>query len=178
MAVVWAHYLGACVSPRPVLSCDWSGPSIPLVTSLNPQQDPRLFGVFAMGAAALCVLITGWVSRRRENARAGIKIAIGVRLHACAAFYVFPFLLSSNIFVVTGTTVAERVVYLPSLGVCMGYGLLASGWLDGESVWGDVSFRNAAQSAADYGKVDCAKYTTCRDGAKVRRAQLRVVQSS
>jgi hypothetical protein len=133
MAVVWAHYLGACVSPRPVLSCDWSGPSIPLVTSLNPQQDPRLFGVFAMGAAALCVLITGWVSRRRENARAGIKIAIGVRLHACAAFYVFPFLLSSNIFVVTGTTVAERVVYLPSLGVCMGYGLLASGWLDGES---------------------------------------------
>ena len=41
-------------------------------------------------------------------------------------FYAFPFLLSSNILVVVGTTVAERVIYLPSLGVCMGFALVLS----------------------------------------------------
>jgi hypothetical protein len=52
---------------------------------------------------------------------------------ACAAFYAFPFLLSANVLVVVGTTVAERVMYLPSLGVCMAYGLCFSGALgDGD----------------------------------------------
>jgi len=45
------------------------------------------------------------------------------RVMACIAFYVFPFLLSSNVFLVVGTTVAERVAYLPSLGVCMAFSL-------------------------------------------------------
>jgi len=130
IAVVWAHYLGSCLSPRPVLSCDWSGPSIPLVRSFNPFQDPRLFGVAAMLATCLFMLRLGFAPRHCSNARIDGKTAVGVRLLICAAFYAFPFLLSSNIFIVTGTTVAERVAYLPSLGVCMGYGLLFSGWLD------------------------------------------------
>ena len=131
MAVVWAHYLSSCLSPRPVLSCDWSGPSIPLMRTCNPFQDPRLFGVIAMLAACLFILRLGFLSRLGTHARLDHKTAVEARVLTCFAFYAFPFLLSSNLFVVTGTTVAERVAYLPSLGVCMGYGLIFSGWCDG-----------------------------------------------
>ena len=41
-------------------------------------------------------------------------------------FFAFPFLLSTNIFLAVGTTIAERCIYLPSLGVCVGYALLFS----------------------------------------------------
>jgi hypothetical protein len=53
---------------------------------------------------------------------------------ACFGFYFFPFLLSANVLVVVGTTVAERVAYLPSLGVCMGLALLFVGGREEEEV--------------------------------------------
>ena len=79
-------------------------PSIPLVETL---QDPRIVNiVLCLGGAAALVVVCGCQGYTRPRA----VTAFG--------FYAFPFLLSSNLLVVVGTTVAERVIYLPSLGVC------------------------------------------------------------
>ena len=148
IAWIWCHYLFACASPAPVLSPDWSAGSIPLVTKLSPlgprldefgtehaSGDPRalLAALTLLGGASIVAFASGCLdcTPRRKTAASAESRALRQPLRrthppvlACVAFYVFPFLLASNLFVVVGTTVAERVAYLPSLGVCMAYGLL------------------------------------------------------
>ena len=64
----------------------------------------------------------------------------------CALFFAVPFLLSTNLFIVVGTTVAERVLYLPSLGAAMLYGLVFSGTMEEEE---DVLHPRQSSAAAD-----------------------------
>ena len=66
--------------------------------------------------AVVTLAIARWGCGRSTRPR--VMISIG--------FFAFPFLLSTNIFLAVGTTIAERCIYLPSLGVCVGYALLFS----------------------------------------------------
>ena len=53
--------------------------------------------------------------------------AVGV----AAAFIVLPFLPASNLFFPVGFTLAERIMYIPSIGACVLTGLLHSRWVAG-----------------------------------------------
>ncbi|CAN8023406.1 unnamed protein product, partial [Ixodes persulcatus] len=102
------------------LCCDWTMGSVPLVESFT---DPR-------NAATLTLLVAlvalTWTALFSASARHSDVIFFSLSLVA------FPFLPASNLFFHVGFVVAERILYLPSMGVCL---LVAHGW--------DALLRNA-----------------------------------
>lgn len=94
------------------LCCDWTMGTIPLVESfLDPRNLSTLAAyvfLFLMTCAALCT----------ENKQRSVVILMSL------AFMIFPFLPASNLFFPVGFVIAERVLYMPSMGFCLlvGYG--------------------------------------------------------
>ena len=86
------------------LCADWTMGTIPLITSFN---DPRnlLTVVTIIAMAMLCLYGVS------ERAHKSVVVAL--------SFIVFPYLPASNLFFPVGFVVAERVLYLPSMGFCM-----------------------------------------------------------
>ena len=113
IAWVWAEYSLAVAFPRE-LSCDWSYPAIPPISTL---RDARLLTLVAFLGLWLLLLI--W-SAALETPRPRLLISI--------TFGLLPFALASNVVTVVGTSKAERLLYLPSLGGCMAVGLFLD-WL-------------------------------------------------
>jgi tetratricopeptide (TPR) repeat protein len=107
--VVLTKYLGLLAWPG-TLSSDYSFNQIPVVTS---ALDPRL--LVALGVLAL-VTAAFVVAARRAPA-----------LAVAGAFFFVPMAATANVLVVIGTIMAERLVYLPSLGWC-----LVAGWVVAE----------------------------------------------
>ncbi|KAJ8894958.1 hypothetical protein PR048_000266 [Dryococelus australis] len=95
------------------LCCDWTMGTVPLVTSVF---DPRNLVTLASYLGVLVVLYTAVVSENRQQATV---------LFMSLAMLVLPFLPASNLFFPVGFVVAERVLYMPSMGLCM---LVAYGW--------------------------------------------------
>ncbi|KAF6216658.1 hypothetical protein GE061_001004 [Apolygus lucorum] len=95
------------------LCCDWTMGTVPLVSSLI---DPRNLGTLAMYATITAIIHTAYNSNSRKKTSV---IIMGL------AFMILPFLPASNIFFPVGFVVAERVLYLPSMGFCV---LIAYGW--------------------------------------------------
>ena len=106
--VVIAGYIGLLAAPIS-LSADYSFNQIETVVSVF---DPRLWAsvvlIGAIGAIA-------WQTRRNAPA-----------LLWCAAFAVCTMSLTSNLLFPIGTIKAERLMYLPSVGWCIGTGFLAA----------------------------------------------------
>lgn len=98
---VQAKYAGLLVWPRR-LSSDYSFDAIPVVVG---PLDPRLWGALLWAAALACIFAWAW---RRSR-----PVAVGI------ATWVLFLLPTSNLFLATGTVMAERVAYLPSLGACL-----------------------------------------------------------
>ena len=86
------------------LCCDWTMGSIPLITSLS---DPRNLSTILFVVAAFNVVVVG-VMRR------GCDVIL-----LSVALIVIPFLPASNLFFPVGFVIAERVLYLPSMGFCL-----------------------------------------------------------
>ncbi len=104
---VYCLYLRDAVYPFR-LAPDWSGVGIDLITT---WRDPRIICVLLLWIGVLLCGISLWRGRA-SNARR-------ILLTAFFAFTLSPFLLSSNLLVVTGLMKADRVIYLPLLGFCM-----------------------------------------------------------
>lgn len=102
-----AVHVGFLVFPYH-LSHDWSADSLPLVTHL---RDPRLVWPVLCIAAALAMVGHSVIRRQR---RGGQDHARSVGFAMC--FFGATFLMSSNLLVTVGFVVAERVLYLPSVG--------------------------------------------------------------
>lgn len=91
---------------------DWRFGTVPLITSTDDLRNIltviTLTGTIALGVCGLCF-----------DTRQSKKLIFGLSL------MVFPFLPASNLFFPVGFVVAERVLYLPSLGYCfvVGYGI-------------------------------------------------------
>ena len=98
---VQVKYALLCLWPHP-LSADYSFDAIPIARSL---ADPRALAGLAFLGVLATTAIWGWRHSR--------PLAIAALLWA-----VF-FLPSSNLFFGTGTIMAERLAYLPSLGVAL-----------------------------------------------------------
>ena len=112
------------------LSFDWSMEAVPLVTSL---ADPRNLASLLLysGLAALGIIyLSGW---RRPNwsttSSAGPR-RLSFEDPSCSstgddvvilslALLVLPFLPATNLFFYVGFVVAERILYIPSMGACM-----------------------------------------------------------
>ncbi|XP_077196072.1 protein O-mannosyl-transferase TMTC1 isoform X1 [Paroedura picta] len=92
----------------PVTLCyDWQVGSIPLVESL---WDARNFATLLLAAVLLllglhCIIIFKKLEHR--------EVLVGL------LFLVFPFIPASNLFFRVGFVVAERVLYMPSMGYCI-----------------------------------------------------------
>ncbi|KAK9498194.1 hypothetical protein O3M35_004065 [Rhynocoris fuscipes] len=95
------------------LCCDWTMGTVPLVTSI---LDPRNISTVCMYLVLGALCHTAITSRRHVKTT---TIIMGL------SFLVLPFLPASNIFFPVGFVVAERVLYMPSMGFCM---IVAYGW--------------------------------------------------
>jgi tetratricopeptide (TPR) repeat protein len=109
-------YAVQCVAPRHLVS-DYSFDAIPVARSMT---DPRaLAGVlFLAGLAAAAVW--GWKASR--------PVALAVLV------WVVFFLPTSNLLFATGTIMAERLAYLPSLGLCLAVAHFGAGLAAGDGV--------------------------------------------
>ena len=93
-----------CVAPRHLVS-DYSYDAIPIARSV---ADPRVLAGLAFVAALAAAAAWGWKHCR--------PVALA------AIVWVVFFLPSANLLFATGTLMAERLAYLPSLGVCLAIG--------------------------------------------------------
>lgn len=91
------------------LCCDWTMGTVALLKS---WRDPRNIATVTLVIALIVAAIHGL--RTRSSA-----LSMGL------ALLVLPFLPASNLFFPVGFVVAERVLYMPSMGWCL---LVAHGW--------------------------------------------------
>ena len=93
------------------LNVDWRFGGVPLINSLmDPLNLLTLLTLVCV--AAVCVWSVSGSGERHRTAVLGLSLLI------------LPYLPASNLFLPVGFVVAERVLYLPSMGFCMlvGYG--------------------------------------------------------
>ncbi|XP_076332869.1 protein O-mannosyl-transferase Tmtc3-like isoform X2 [Tachypleus tridentatus] len=103
------------------LCCDWTMGSIPLVTTLYDFRNLATVVLYVY-----FVVIFRWTSGAEEK-QISIFVAVGLT--------VLTFLPASNLVYPVGFVIAERVLYLPSMGFCM---LFSVGW---EQLWKQKSLR-------------------------------------
>ncbi|CAN0262414.1 protein O-mannosyl-transferase TMTC3 [Lampetra fluviatilis] len=90
------------------LCCDWTMGTVPLLVTL---ADPRNMATLAMYAALGCL------AQRALTGDRALAMALSL--------LVLPFIPACNLFFPVGFVVAERVLYVPSMGFCM---VVAMGW--------------------------------------------------
>jgi protein O-mannosyl-transferase len=104
-------YAILCVWPYP-LSSDYSMNAIPVARSF---ADPRALAGLAFVSLAVAAVVWGW-RHSRPVALSGLV-------------WLLFFLPSSNLLFPTGTIMAERLAYLPSLGICLLAGHLGASFV-------------------------------------------------
>ena len=97
------------------LSFDWSMDAIPLVNSLNDIRNIFTLIWYSCLAAISLACIT--------NLRATVNYAPGLDksqvLLVGLSVLVLPFIPATNLFFYVGFVVAERILYIPSMGFCL-----------------------------------------------------------
>ncbi|GFY44676.1 protein O-mannosyl-transferase Tmtc3 [Trichonephila inaurata madagascariensis] len=94
------------------LCCDWTMGTIPLVESIfDPRNVATLTFYCVLGAVV-------WVALKADTKHFQL-------LSVSLSLLVLPFLPASNLFFPVGFVVAERILYIPSMGFCL---LVAYGW--------------------------------------------------
>ncbi|XP_030581130.1 protein O-mannosyl-transferase TMTC1 [Archocentrus centrarchus] len=92
----------------PIMLCyDWQVGSIPLVESLGDVRNVATL-LLAVVMITLCLHCTS--ALQKQDSR---EVLVGL------LFLVFPFIPASNLFFRVGFVVAERVLYMPSMGYCI-----------------------------------------------------------
>ncbi|XP_060651327.1 protein O-mannosyl-transferase Tmtc3 [Drosophila nasuta] len=114
-----------------LLCCDWTMGTVPLLEGFADVRNVAtlctFLGLAALTAKACC-------SRNLPQSRI---------LLMCLGWLVLPFLPASNLFFPVGFVVAERILYMPSMGYCL---LVAYGFQQLQSRW-SRSGRRVAQLA-------------------------------
>ena len=124
------------------LCCEWSMGAIPV---LADPSDPR--NLWTAGAYLILIAIGLYALSLPARARARLPLAGGLALLGIT------FAPASNIFFTVGFSVAERVLYLPSMGYCVLLTTLLGAGLDAAS---PASPPSSADAEAD---ADAAKGT-------------------
>lgn len=98
---ILGRYIYLLCYPHP-LSCDYSFNTIPMVTTFG---NGRFLLALALHIGGLYFVWKGW--KKKEAYSYGIL------------FYLITISIVSNVFMLIGTNMAERLVFLPSLGFCI-----------------------------------------------------------
>uniref|UniRef100_A0A8C4RKU1 dolichyl-phosphate-mannose--protein mannosyltransferase n=1 Tax=Erpetoichthys calabaricus TaxID=27687 RepID=A0A8C4RKU1_ERPCA len=92
----------------PVVLCyDWQVGSIPLVETM---WDSRILAIILFGVMMISLCLHCLLTLQKLGSR---EVLVGL------LFLVFPFIPASNLFFRVGFVVAERVLYMPSMGYCI-----------------------------------------------------------
>jgi tetratricopeptide (TPR) repeat protein len=131
LTALWVQlkYLGLCLVPRHLVS-DYSFDAIPVARSV---ADPRVLGGIVFVAGLVAAVAWGWRQSR--------PIALA------ALVWIIFFLPSANLLFPTGTIMAERLAYLPSLGLCLAAGHLGAAFAARERPAGTVRARRIGVAA-------------------------------
>ncbi|XP_061769115.1 protein O-mannosyl-transferase TMTC1 isoform X2 [Nerophis ophidion] len=101
-------YFNTWLLLAPIVLCyDWQVGSIPLVESLCDIRNVASV-LLAVGMVALCLNCMRSLQRQKSK-----EVLVGI------LFLVFPFIPATNLFFRVGFVVAERVLYMPSMGYCI-----------------------------------------------------------
>jgi len=103
--VLFGKYIHLLITGYP-LSCDYSPQAIPVARSLSV---PVAWGLACLAGSFVCA---GVSLRRRKTMAAAI------------GWFLISYAPAANVLVLIGTTFAERLMYLPSVGVAMIWGLV------------------------------------------------------
>uniref|UniRef100_A0A0K2UVT7 dolichyl-phosphate-mannose--protein mannosyltransferase n=1 Tax=Lepeophtheirus salmonis TaxID=72036 RepID=A0A0K2UVT7_LEPSM len=95
------------------LCCDWTMGSVPLVPGFSDIRNLSTCLFFIVGGAMALLILRGLLKSSREQRS----------LFAALCLIGLPFLPASNLFFPVGFVVAERVLYIPSMGFCLLIGL-------------------------------------------------------
>lgn len=104
-------HAGLLVWPA-TLSADWACLSVPVITELSDPRICQVAGLLAVLLATVVYLVLP--SPRGFQSRATKKLVA-----VCFTMSLFPFLPSCGAFLTVGFVVAERLLYSPSMGVCL-----------------------------------------------------------
>ncbi|MBN1347270.1 MAG: tetratricopeptide repeat protein [Phycisphaerae bacterium] len=104
-------YLRLLVWPHP-LCCDYSYPQIPVAGALT---EPAVL----VGLAWIAGFIVSFFLVGRLASSYTWTVAVW-----CLGFFLITYAMISNAVLVIGTIFGERLIYLPSVAFCMGFGLL------------------------------------------------------
>ncbi|XP_032893910.1 protein O-mannosyl-transferase TMTC3 [Amblyraja radiata] len=94
------------------LCCDWTMGTVPLVESILDVRN--------LATLAFYVLVALLILNSLRNPGESSQVVL-----MALSFMVLPFIPASNLFFPVGFVVAERVLYVPSMGFCL---LVAHGW--------------------------------------------------
>ncbi|XP_054655852.1 protein O-mannosyl-transferase TMTC1 [Dunckerocampus dactyliophorus] len=101
-------YFNTWLLLAPIVLCyDWQVGSIPLIESLSDIRNVASV-LLAVVMVALCLNCIRSLQRQKSK-----EVLMGI------LFLVFPFIPASNLFFRVGFVVAERVLYMPSMGYCI-----------------------------------------------------------
>ncbi|XP_061816614.1 protein O-mannosyl-transferase TMTC1 [Nerophis lumbriciformis] len=101
-------YFNTWLLLAPIVLCyDWQVGSIPLVESLCDIRNVASV-LLAVVMVALCLNCIRSLQRQKSK-----EVLVGI------LFLVFPFIPATNLFFRVGFVVAERVLYMPSMGYCI-----------------------------------------------------------
>ncbi|KAF7280203.1 hypothetical protein GWI33_006296 [Rhynchophorus ferrugineus] len=95
------------------LCCDWTMGTVPLIESMFDVRNLATLGTYLFVGA---LVGTAFLTKNRQKS---VILIMGTSL------LVLPFIPASNLFFPVGFVVAERVLYMPSMGFCM---LIGYGW--------------------------------------------------
>lgn len=112
---IWYHNVFLLLLPS-TLCYDWQGGSIPLVESFTDLRNVEIILVFAV-TVLFVYKVTCFIKNDPLNKHLDIMFIVFI-------FSVLPFLPASNILFRVGFVIAERTLYLPSIGYCI---LIATG---------------------------------------------------
>lgn len=127
-SVTWVYCLYVRDMVFPAYLCpDWSGRSIQLIEEPDDERIWAVLLLWAVCAASVYSLFVGVLPTTLPS----LKQARRISIIAIWAFMFCPFLLSSNLLVVTGLMKADRVIYLPLLGFCVLEAMVLQLLLDG-----------------------------------------------
>jgi hypothetical protein len=90
------------------LCCDWAGGSIPPIDTVS---DIRIFGICAFYLGIIFLLFEGSVALSNRRWRA--ELLVGMSL------FIVPFMPATGLFMEVGFVLAERILYIPSMGFCL-----------------------------------------------------------
>ncbi|MCH8332248.1 MAG: tetratricopeptide repeat protein, partial [Bacteroidetes bacterium] len=113
--LILGKYITLFILPYPLVY-DYSYNTIPIIG----YTDPGVIGATIVILLLLILVVQGFITNQDDQRISFLKLTMVLG----AAWFLISVSIVSNIFFLTGTTMAERLLFTPSLGYCLAIGSL------------------------------------------------------